>query len=144
MSRDFSLVAWSTDTAVDIVTTTPETTPFKRDGWPLLERQSDDMNAASESGADNCFRTPQQMSINTFTQAAEPIEFVCGTGNASLWFNGSIDEPGFMYVAKGVCGFPGQLGILQSFTFPQVWWDQITISEGSVLVSSTDVGDGKT
>jgi hypothetical protein len=67
MSRDFSLVAWSTDTAVDIVTTTPETTPFKRDAWPLIERQSNDMNAASESGADDCFRTPQQMSINTFT-----------------------------------------------------------------------------
>lgn len=58
MSRDFSLVAWSTVTAVDIVTTTPETAPFKRDAWPLLERQSDDMNAASESGADDCFRTP--------------------------------------------------------------------------------------
>jgi hypothetical protein len=49
-----------------------------------------------------------------------------------------------MYVRTGVCGFPNILGYIQEFTFPQIWWDQITISEGSVLVSSTDAGDGKT
>ena len=38
MSKDFSLVAWSSDTAVDIVATTTETDPFQRNGWPLQER----------------------------------------------------------------------------------------------------------
>ena len=69
MSKDFSLVAWSTNTAVEITALTPETEEFKREGWPLQTRQENDANADVESGADLCFKTPQQESINAYTAA---------------------------------------------------------------------------
>jgi len=116
MTKDFSLVAWSTDTAVNIAATTFETVEFQRNSWPLLARQSDDMNAANESGADLCYRTPQQTSINTFTSDTDAYSSTCGRGTSVLQFNGA-DEPGFMYVHTGLCRFDGTLGIIQDFTF---------------------------
>ena len=58
MSKDFSFVVWSTGEEVEITAEFAETTVNRRDGWPLIERLTDDMNAENESGADLCFKTP--------------------------------------------------------------------------------------
>ena len=101
------------------------------------------MNPDSESGVDVCFLTPQQMSINAFTTAAADYGGDCGRGSRSREFYGA-DEPGFMYVVVGHCRWENYIGMTQSFTFPTSYWEQITINEGSVEISSTVDGSDTT
>ena len=58
MTRDFSLVVWSSSVEVEITAQFPETKASSA-GWPLTPQIEDmDMNAASENPADSCYKNP--------------------------------------------------------------------------------------
>lgn len=76
-AKDFSLVAWSTVSPVEIIA--DEDPIFASASWPLTTMHSDDLNNVSESGADLCSDNPKIILFNNYVAGLS-----CGGGSLRL------------------------------------------------------------
>ena len=68
-SKDFSLVIWGTSNQPVSITADMDETSANQSHWPLTFRQSNDMNADQESGADACYPNPHELAFKDWTES---------------------------------------------------------------------------
>ena len=77
-AKDFSLVAWSTVSPVEIIADGDAN--LASASWPLTTMLSDDLNNVSESGADLCSDNPEIIAFNNYVAGIS-----CAAGSSFGW-----------------------------------------------------------
>ena len=136
-TRDFSLVAWSTGSAAPLIeAVSPGTRPPST--FPFTPEQANDMNAATQSGADACVANPAQTAFKTWYQGKAASDSPCGGYGTSLT-QGNGD---FYYAFMGSCGATQAISV--PFTLPAAVWADMWINGGAKISSTTGSGDAVT